>query len=151
MTKRPAKSKGEPSAKDEANKALEAVSVKPESVAIAPENPKPKSKKAKISDSDATAPEKAPKAKSKDADSGSKPKRAEKEIEKATKSLKKPKESAAPVPREVPIASAPTGIFVSEDEIRHRAFALSEQRRLLGYPGTPDQDWAEAERQLRSR
>jgi hypothetical protein len=58
------------------------------------------------------------------------------------------KKAAAPkVPRKKAVAMAKT--FTAED-IALRAYFIAEKRQQIGQHGTPESDWLEAERQLRT-
>src|SRR5262245_23317582 len=46
--------------------------------------------------------------------------------------------------------SKATSVSLSLDDIALRAYFIAEKRQQQGWPGTPDGDWLEAERQLRS-
>ena len=46
--------------------------------------------------------------------------------------------------------SKSAGVNLNSDDIALRAYFIAEKRQQLGSPGTPDGDWLEAERQLRS-
>jgi len=46
--------------------------------------------------------------------------------------------------------SKTASVNLSLDDIALRAYFIAEKRQQQGWPGTPDGDWLEAERQLRS-
>lgn len=46
--------------------------------------------------------------------------------------------------------TAPTGLLPTEEEIRIRAYFISERRHRLALPGDATSDWEEARRQLLS-
>jgi len=83
------------------------------------------------------------------------------EVKKASKSrrARAPRKSRAPARKEAATARKPfsmppeAGTTVadpSDDEIRMRAYFISERRRRFALPGDADSDWLEAERQLLS-
>jgi len=83
------------------------------------------------------------------------------EVKKASKSrrARAPRKSRAPARKEAATARKPfsmppeAGTTVadpSDDEIRMRAYFISQRRRRFALPGDADSDWLEAERQLLS-
>ncbi len=53
-------------------------------------------------------------------------------------------------PFSMPLEAGATGAEPSDDEIRMRAYFISERRRRFALPGDADSDWLEAKRQLLS-
>ncbi len=83
------------------------------------------------------------------------------EVKKASKSRRAPapRKSRAPARKEAATARKPfsmpaeagtTAAVPSDDEIRMRAYFISERRRRFALPGDAESDWLEAERQLLS-
>jgi hypothetical protein len=62
----------------------------------------------------------------------------------------KAKKAIAKKAKKVPGKSATPTVEPSDDEIRLRAYFISERRRRLNLPGDSSADWIEARRQLLS-
>jgi hypothetical protein len=62
----------------------------------------------------------------------------------------KPKTKRAPAKRLTARRPAKTIPTISSEDIALRAYFIAQDRQQFGRPGTPEGDWFEAERQLRS-
>ena len=58
------------------------------------------------------------------------------------------KKSAAQKPK--PLAAAPLGPDLTDEQIRMRAYFIAERRKRFDLPGDANSDWLEAKRQLLS-
>jgi hypothetical protein len=78
------------------------------------------------------------------------PKRAAKPPAAKVATPEKPKTKRAPAKRLTARRPAKAEPAFSNDDIALRAYFIAQDRQQFGRPGTPEGDWLEAERQLRS-